>query len=116
MADSSHLVSAFPRILALYTRTRICENKSREHNKDEDASLREGEDTQKTRIHRENMKKTSMREREDVNKARKLEIRHESARYTAQLETVKRVFVVPSRQRKLKQRWTDEEDIVSLLC
>ena len=38
------------------------------------------------------MKKTSMREREDVNKAKKREIKHESARYTAQLETLQRVF------------------------
>ena len=98
------------------TRTRVCENKSREPDKDENSSLRDGEDMKKTRIHRENMQKTSMREREDVNKARKREIKHESARYTAQLETLQRVFVVPSQPIKLKQRWTVQTDIVSLLC
>ena len=61
------------------------------------------------------MKKTSMREREDVNKARKQEIKRESARYTAQLETLKRVFFVPSQPIKLKQRWTHEEDIIFLI-
>ena len=60
------------------------------------------------------MKKTRIRE--DVNKARKREIEHQSARYTAQLETVKRVFVVPSQPIKLKQRWTVQADIMSLIC
>ena len=39
------------------TTTRVCENKSPEPNKYENASLRDGEDMKKTRIHRENMKK-----------------------------------------------------------
>ena len=62
------------------------------------------------------MKKTSMREHEDVNKARKRETKHESARYTAQLETLKRVFVVPLQPIKLKQRWNVQADIVALIC
>ena len=96
VADSSHLVSAFPRTLALWARMRVCENnqrecekyadarirerefarinrkntiyKSQEHNKDENSSLRDDEDTKKTRIHRENMKKTRTRERGESEK------------------------------------------------
>ena len=35
-------------------------NESREPNKDEDSSLQEGEDAQKTRLHREKMEKMSI--------------------------------------------------------
>ena len=138
VADSSQLVSASPRTLAFWARMRVCENNQREREKYEYASIRECEFT---RINRENPIKTrtrvckiartekdentsrghekdeyaKTRGREDVNKLRKRETKQQSARYTAQLETLKRVFFVPSQPRKLKQRSTHEADIVTFM-
>ena len=140
LADLSQLVSASPRTLVFWARMRVWKNNQREREKYEYARIREREFA---RINRENPIKTRTRvcemarirkrreyiaktlkkdeyartrESEDLNKARKREIRHESARYTAQLETLKRVFVVPSQPIKLKQRWTVHADIVCLIC
>ena len=112
-------VPSYSRVLA---RMRVCENNQREREKYADARIREREFA---RINRENTIKTrtrvcemtrtrkrreyiartwKRRERKNVNKARKREIKHESARYTAQLETLKRVFFYPSQIRKLKTK------------
>ena len=43
VADSSHLVSAFPRTLAFWARMRVCENNQREREKYADVRIRERE-------------------------------------------------------------------------
>ena len=58
VADSSHLVSAFPRTLAFWARMRVCENNQREREKYADARIRE---RKFARINRENTIKTRTR-------------------------------------------------------
>ena len=58
VADSSHLVSAFPRILTFLARMRVCENNQQEREKYADARIREREFA---RINRENTIKTRTR-------------------------------------------------------
>ena len=43
VADSSHLVSAFPRTIVFWARMRVCENNQREREKYADARIRERE-------------------------------------------------------------------------